>query len=127
VTKLHTIRRGTFKREKSILQVRSVSRSDIFDELRDAAGRTGTARFKPVDLNLMVRSGEYLQKVNNFLVILDASGTIQGAEFNTAKEVIKRMILTNPDLRLKSGLRSYGFTLGEQTSSPSERGQEVNS
>ena len=70
--------------------------------------------FKPIDLNPMVRSGEYLQKVNNFLVILDASGTMQGAEFNTAKEVVKRMVLTIPDLRLKSGLRSFGSSFGDQ-------------
>lgn len=71
--------------------------------------------FKPVDLNPMVRSGQYLQKVNNFLVILDASGTMKGAEFDTATEVIRRMNLTIPDLKLKSGLRSFGFVLGEQT------------
>ena len=71
--------------------------------------------FKPVDLNPMVRSGQYLQKVNNFLVILDASGSMQGAEFNTAREVVRRMNLTIPDLKLKSGLRSFGFVLGEET------------
>ena len=71
--------------------------------------------FKPVDLNPMIRSGQYLQKVNNFLVILDASGTMKGAEFDTASEAVRRMILTIPDLRLKSGLRSFGFALGDQT------------
>lgn len=71
--------------------------------------------FKPIDLNPMVRSGEYLQKVNNFLVILDASGTMKGAEFDTASEVVRRMVLTIPDLRLKSGLRSFGFSIGDQT------------
>jgi len=71
--------------------------------------------FKPIDLNPMVRSGQYLQKVNNFLVILDASGTMKGAEFDTAKEAVTRMILTIPDLKLKSGLRSFGFIIGDQT------------
>lgn len=71
--------------------------------------------FKPVDLNPMVRSGQYLQKVNNFLVILDASGSMKGAEFDTATEVIRRMNLTIPEIKLKSGLRSFGFVLGEQT------------
>ncbi len=75
----------------------------------------GPAPFKPVDLNPMVKSGQYVQKVNNFLVILDASGTMKGAEFDTAREVVQRMILTIPDLKLKSGLRSFGFVLGEQT------------
>ena len=75
----------------------------------------GPAPFKPVDLNPMIRSGQYIQKVNNFLVILDASGTMKGAEFDMAGEAVRRMILTIPDLRLKSGLRSFGFALGEQT------------
>jgi OOP family OmpA-OmpF porin len=75
----------------------------------------GQAPFKPVDLNPMVRSGQYIQKVNNFLVILDASGTMKGAEFDMASEAVRRMILTIPDLRLKSGLRSFGFAIGEQT------------
>jgi len=75
----------------------------------------GPAPFKPVDLNPMVKSGQYLQKVNNFLVILDTSGTMKGAEFDTAREVVQRMILTIPDLKLKSGLRSFGFVLGDQT------------
>ncbi len=75
----------------------------------------GPAAFKPVDLNSKVRSGQYVQKVNNFEVILDASGTMKGAEFNTAKDVVERMNLTIPDLKLKSGLRSFGFVLGERT------------
>jgi OOP family OmpA-OmpF porin len=75
----------------------------------------GPAAFKPVDLNPMVKSGQYLQKVYNFLVILDASGTMKGAEFDTAREVVQRMNLTIPDIKLKSGLRSFGFVLGERT------------
>ncbi len=75
----------------------------------------GPAAFKPVDLNPMVRSGQYTQKINNFEVILDASGTMKGAEFDTASEVVRRMNLTIPDLKLKSGLRSFGFALGDQT------------
>jgi OOP family OmpA-OmpF porin len=75
----------------------------------------GPSAFTPIDLNPLVRSGEYLQKVNNFEVILDASGTMRGAEFDTASEAVRRMILTIPDLRLKSGLRSFGFVLGDQT------------
>ena len=71
--------------------------------------------FKPVDLNPMVRSGQYIQKVNNFLVILDASGTMKGAEFDTATEAVRRMNLTIPEIKLKSGLRSFGFALGDQT------------
>jgi len=82
---------------------------------QQVAQSPGPAAFKPVDLNPVVRSGQFLQKVNNFLVILDASGTMKGAEFDMASEAVRRMILTIPDLRLKSGLRSFGFALGEQT------------
>ena len=51
---------------------------------QQVAQSPGPAAFKPVDLNPVVRSGQYLQKVNNFLVILDASGTMKGAEFDMA-------------------------------------------
>jgi len=56
----------------------------------------------------MVSSGQYLQKVNNFLVILDASGSIRGSQYDEAREFVRRMNLMIPDLKLKSGLRSFG-------------------
>ncbi|QSA97785.1 OmpA family protein [Methylococcus sp. EFPC2] len=78
--------------------------------------------FTPEDLNPKVKSGEYKQKVDNFLVILDASGSMDdiyfGAgfpetssadKFNIEKELLSRVNKTIPALKLNSGLRTFGF------------------
>jgi len=64
--------------------------------------------FKAVDLNRLVQSGDYVQKIDHFLVILDASGTTKGAKYQTARHLVKNMNLTIPRLDLKAGLRVFG-------------------
>ena len=69
--------------------------------------------FTPQDLNPLIRSGQYVQNVDSFLVVLDASGTMYGTtaghrKVDLAKGVISRMDRTIPDLKLTSGLRSLG-------------------
>ncbi len=69
--------------------------------------------FTPQDLNPLIRSGEYVQNVDSFLVVLDASGTMYGTtaghrKVDLAKGVISRMDRTIPDLKLTSGLRTLG-------------------
>lgn len=78
--------------------------------------------FTPKDLNSKVQSGEYTQKVDNFLVIMDASSSMDDTylgtafpevpsadKFNVEKEFLSRMNKTIPDLKLSSGLRTFGF------------------
>jgi OOP family OmpA-OmpF porin len=78
--------------------------------------------FTPEDLNSKVQSGEYTQKVDNFLVIMDASGSMDDTYLGTAfpetssadkfsveKEFLSRMNKTIPDLKLNSGFRTFGF------------------
>ncbi|MBS1213777.1 MAG: OmpA/MotB domain protein, partial [Proteobacteria bacterium] len=78
--------------------------------------------FTPEDLNSKVKAGEYTQKVDDFLVISDASGSMDdtylGAgfpetssadKFSVEKEFLSRMNKTIPDLKLNSGLRTFGF------------------
>ena len=78
--------------------------------------------FTPEDLNEKVKSGYYTQKVDNFLVVMDASSsmdaTYQGHgfpeassvdKFSVEKEFLSRMNKTIPDLKLNSGLRTFGF------------------
>ncbi len=77
--------------------------------------------FTPEDLNAKVRSGYYTQKVDNFLVIMDSSGSMQdnylgagfpetsATKFSVEKEFLSRMNKTIPDLKLNSGLRTFGF------------------
>jgi OOP family OmpA-OmpF porin len=69
--------------------------------------------FQAQDLNPLIQSGAYVQKVDSFLVILDASGTMYGAyeghrKIDLAKGVVNRMNMTIPDLKLTAGLRSLG-------------------
>ncbi len=85
------------------------------------AGQAAAA-FRAVDLNGKIRSGDYTRKVDNFLVILDASGSMDsqssGAalagssglnKFEAGKEILKRMNQTIPKLPINGGLRSFGF------------------
>jgi len=69
--------------------------------------------FTPKDLNPLVRSGAYVQNVDTFLAVLDASGTMYGTtnghrKVDIAKGMVNRMNLTIPDLKLTSGLRTLG-------------------
>jgi OOP family OmpA-OmpF porin len=59
-----------------------------------------------------VEAGSYSQKVDNFFVILDASGsmaeTYKGQKkLDYAKDIISRMNQTIPDLKLTAGLREF--------------------
>ncbi|NIM97228.1 MAG: OmpA family protein [candidate division Zixibacteria bacterium] len=72
--------------------------------------------FKPIDLNSKLRSGEYNQKVETFVVILDASSTMsEGGKFKMAKEVASRMNQTIPDMQLFAALRSLGEGRSNET------------
>jgi OOP family OmpA-OmpF porin len=59
-----------------------------------------------------IQAGGYSQKVDNFLVILDASGSMAEAykgqqKLHYAKEIVSRMNQTIPDLKLTGGLRDF--------------------
>ncbi len=77
--------------------------------------------FTPEDLNSKLKAG-YTQNVDNFLVILDASGSMDDTylgtgfpetssadKFSVEKEFLSRMNKTIPHLKLNSGLRTFGF------------------
>ena len=71
------------------------------------------SQFQAVDFNPQVRAGDYVQKVENFIVILDTSGSMAKPykgeiKLNTASEIISRMNATLPDLKLKGELRMFG-------------------
>jgi OOP family OmpA-OmpF porin len=70
--------------------------------------------YKPIDLNNRIKSGDYVQKVDYFQVILDASGTTKRAKYQTARRLAKGMNLTIPNLDLKAGLRVFGKS-GDRT------------
>lgn len=73
------------------------------------------APFTPLNLNPKMKSGEYVQKVDNFLVILDSSGSMSELYKGKVKLDIGRNFLhgmnqTLPDLKLTAGLRTFGGT-----------------
>lgn len=74
--------------------------------------------FQPVDLNAQLNSGEYRQRVDNFVAILDASrsaGDVEGGQtsFEMGKDFLYRMNRTLPDMKLNASMRSFGhWSLG---------------
>jgi OOP family OmpA-OmpF porin len=86
-----------------------------------AAGCAGTrpeAVFQPVDLT--AGSGGYVKKIENFLIILDASGsmseTYQGrTKVETAVEIADRLNRTIPDMGFIGGVRTFGNTISPFT------------
>lgn len=76
------------------------------------AGENPMASFRAVDLNPKLQSGKYAQNVDNFMVILDASGTMADpyggqAKLNLAKATVSHMNQTIPDLQIGGSLRKF--------------------
>jgi OOP family OmpA-OmpF porin len=71
--------------------------------------------FQAMDLNSALQDGKYEQKVDNFYVILDSSGskeeTYRGnSKFAIANDFLHRMNMTIPDMDLTAGMRTFGAT-----------------
>ncbi|MCP4109745.1 MAG: OmpA family protein [Desulfobacteraceae bacterium] len=65
------------------------------------------------DLNSKIESGQYVQKADNFIVILDASGSkndpVHGQKkLSLVKDIISHMNKAIPDIKLQSAMRRYG-------------------
>jgi OOP family OmpA-OmpF porin len=78
--------------------------------------------FQAQDLNGLLSSGQYVQKTDNFFVINDSSSSMteeyfgvgypsqpDPSKFSVEKEILNRINLTIPDLKLTSSIRSFGF------------------
>jgi outer membrane protein OmpA-like peptidoglycan-associated protein len=79
---------------------------------------TGCATFKAVDLNPRIKSGDLVQKTDNFIVLFDKSASmiemygkpkyeLNQARIVAGKNTTKNMIATMPDINLNAGLRSF--------------------
>lgn len=84
--------------------------------LTSCAAQKPQTMFKPYDFSTKVQTGQYGPKVDNFLVVIDASGSMTEsykgmAKVEFAKEIVSRMNQTIPDLDLIGGLRSFGNSL----------------
>ena len=78
---------------------------------------TGCATFKPVDLNPQIKSGQLVQKTDNFIVLFDKSASMgelhgkpmvnEATRLIHAKDATKNMIATIPEIKLNAGLRTF--------------------
>lgn len=74
---------------------------------------TPYAPVAPQDLSGKVASGEYAAKVENFVLLLDASSSMArpytvGTRFETAKGLTEALSETLPELSWQAGLRFFG-------------------
>ena len=77
----------------------------------------GCASFKPVDLNPQIRSGQLVQKTDNFVVIFDKSASMgelhgkpmvnEATRLIHGKDAAKNMVATIPEIKLNAGLRTF--------------------
>jgi OOP family OmpA-OmpF porin len=78
--------------------------------------------FPAQDLNSLVSSGQFIQKADNFFVLNDSSSSMtedylgtdypaqpSPTKFSVEKEILNRINLTIPNLKLTSSIRSFGF------------------
>jgi len=77
------------------------------------ASPKAVSTFTALDLNPVVQGGDYTQKADNFIVILDKSGSMgelyKGQKkLDYAKDMVTRMNRTIPDLMLTGSLRTFG-------------------
>jgi OOP family OmpA-OmpF porin len=77
------------------------------------AGQRSRTAFTPVDLNPKVQSGQYVQKVDTFLIINDVSLTMLDSykgyqKLDIALNTISNLNQTIPNLKLDAGLRIFG-------------------
>jgi outer membrane protein OmpA-like peptidoglycan-associated protein len=78
---------------------------------------TGCATFRPVDLNPQIKSGQLVQKTDNFIVLFDKSSSMgelhgkpmvdEATRLTHAKNATKNMIATMPEIKLNAGLRTF--------------------
>ena len=77
------------------------------------AGMHQQVDFQAIDLNAKLQEGHFLQKVDNFAVILDASQSMtepdqNRSKFLYAKEIASQLNQTIPDLKMGGALVSFG-------------------
>jgi outer membrane protein OmpA-like peptidoglycan-associated protein len=78
---------------------------------------TGYAAFRPVDLNPQIKSGQLVQKTDNFIVLFDKSASMgelhgkpivnEATRLMHAKDAVNNMIATIPEIKLNAGLRTF--------------------
>ena len=77
------------------------------------ASPKAVSTFIALDLNPVVQGDDYVQKVDNFVVMLDKSGSMGESykgqtKLDYAKDMVSRMNRTIPDIMLTGSLRIFG-------------------
>jgi OOP family OmpA-OmpF porin len=80
------------------------------------AAQKPAVTFQPYDFGPQLRSGQYFQKVDNFLLLMDASGSMgeqyKGrSKLDITKDTAGRMNRTMSALTLKGALRTFGGSI----------------
>jgi OOP family OmpA-OmpF porin len=81
--------------------------------LISCASQKPARTFDTTDLGPLLRDPTYVQKVDNFLVILDATASMRNGDPSRlcqAKDLVHLMNQTIPNLKLNAGLRTLGTT-----------------
>lgn len=75
--------------------------------------------FTPEDLDAKMGSGEFQPKVDNFIVVLDASSSMNApykgqvhtgqSKFSVAKDLVHRMNVTMPAMPIQGGMTAFGL------------------
>ncbi len=60
------------------------------------------------EINDKLSTDKYVQNANNFLVLFDNSGSMEGAKFDQEKQLVTLFSNTLPTLRMGAGLRTFG-------------------
>ena len=81
--------------------------------LMGCATQTASPFIKARDLNMKMKSGQYIQKVNNFEIIFDKTGSMGSDYAGVQKFIIEKSLVSKfnsyiPDLSLNGGLRTLG-------------------
>ena len=71
--------------------------------------------FQAQDLNGPLQAGDFVQKVDNFFVVLDSSGSVDEtyrgySKFAISNDFLHRMNMSIPDLDLTASMRGFGAT-----------------
>ncbi len=83
-------------------------------------GKKPVSTFTPIDLNPNIRTGHYLKKIDNFLIIFDSSWSMRDphegffgqSKLKYAKELVRRMNLSIPHIKINAGFRIFGLETG---------------
>jgi len=68
---------------------------------------------KPYDLNLAIENHEYVQRINNFIIVLDMSISMSESykgrcKYKYAIDIIRNMVKTIPNINATGAFRTYG-------------------